>query len=545
MITVLGGMTGGIGMLFFGMWLLSENLKTVAGPRIRMLVSQYTTNRFASFGCGVLAGAITQSSVAVTSITVSMLKSELVSPRQGFLIVTGSPLGVTLLILVVAFDIRAVALFALGAAGVIIFRARKAHYREIGSMLFGVALLVLGLVIIKESATPLADESWFQGALEISTRSLWLSLIIGAVLTFILQAGLPILAFGMVMAAAGLIEFEQILMFVYGVFIGLGAAILLVGANVSGTARRVAMFSAVQNFFPALILIPLLYVELYLDVPLVKAALVSLDMAMASQVALMIILYGTPSRIVVLAAPDWTARLFARFWPVSETEELSRPKYIHDRALTDVDTSLDLVHLEQKRVLGMFSSYLDAARTRQLAGAARQSVRELNSWINEFLAELELRNPSHSIERRNAVLSRQKLITWLEEQFSNLNDRLREIPEEPPLGDFHNLLVEGTDSALVVFLDALESEDQDDWEIAGQVMGDRRELMQRVRSQYIQEVHETGRGQQSRSIVGSTNSVENIFFLLTQLTREYQQGDLSWHIQDVMSRGWPTGAGNG
>ena len=288
------------------------------------------------------------------------------------------------------------------------------------------------------------------------------------------------------------------------------------------------MFSAVQNFFPVLILIPLLYVELYLDVPLVKAALISTDMAMASQVALMIILYGTPSRIVVLAAPDWTARLFARFWPVSETEELSRPKYIHDRALTDVDTSLDLVHLEQKRVLGMFSSYLDAARTRQIAGAARQSVRELNSRINEFLAELELRNPSHSIERRNAVMSRQKLITWLEEQFSNLNDRLREIPEEPPLGDFHNLLVEGTDSALVVFLDALESEDRGDWELAGHVMGDRRELMQRVRSQYIQEVHETGRDQQSRSIVGSTNSVENIFLLLTQLTREYQQGGLSY-----------------
>ena len=164
----------------------------------------------------------------------------------------------------------------------------------------------------------MADEAWFREALEISTRSLLLSLIIGAVLTFILQAGLPILAFGIVMATAGLIEFEQTLMFVYGVFIGLGAAILLVGANVSGTARRVAMFSAVQNFFPASMLIPLLYVELYLDVPLVKAALVSTDMAMASQVALMIILYGTPSRIVVLAAPDWTARLFARFWPASD-----------------------------------------------------------------------------------------------------------------------------------------------------------------------------------------------------------------------------------
>ena len=79
-----------------------------------------------------------------------------------------------------------------------------------------------------------------------------------------------------------------------------------------------------------------------------------------------------------------------------------------------MDTSLDLVHLEQKRVLGMFSSYLEAARTRQNADGARQSVRELNSRIDEFLAELGLRHPSRSIERRNAVLSRQKLITWLE-----------------------------------------------------------------------------------------------------------------------------------
>ena len=106
-----------------------------------------------------------------------------------------------------------------------------------------------------------------------------------------------------------------------------------------------------------------------------------------------------------------------------------------------------------------------------------------------------------------------------------------EIPQEPPFGDFRSALVEGTDGAFVVFLDALESEDWDAWELAEQLMGDRRELMQRVRSQYIRTGHETGEGQQLRSIVESTNSVENIFFLLAQLTREYRQGDLSWDIQ--------------
>ena len=137
-------------------------------------------------------------------------------------------------------------------------------------MLFGLASLVMGLIMLKEAAAPLADQSWFQGALGVSTRSLLLSLMLGALLTFIVQAGLPVLAFGVAMAVAGLVEIDQILMFAYGVYIGLGLAILAVAVNLSGAARQIAMFSAFQTFFPAAILVPLLYVELYLGVPLVE-----------------------------------------------------------------------------------------------------------------------------------------------------------------------------------------------------------------------------------------------------------------------------------
>ena len=523
MVGTFGGIIGGIGLLFFGMWLLSESLKTLAGPRIRMLAGHLTSNRFAAFGCGVAAGAITQSSVAVTSITVSMLRSELISARQGFLVVLGAQLGVAFLILVVAFDIKLVALYGLGVAGISIFRSRKVRYREIGVMLFGLASLVMGLIMIQEAAAPLVEQSWFQGALEVSTRSLLLSLALGAILTFIVQAGLPVLAFGIVMAAAGLVEFDQILMFAYGVYIGLGLAILAVALNLSSTARQIAMFSACQTFFPAAILVPLLYVELYLGVPLVKAAILSVDIGLASQIALVVILYSTPSRLLVLAAPGWTVRLFARFWPTSEAEQLSRPKYIHDQALGDVETSLDLADLEQKRVLAMFSDYLDMARGNRDPGGVRESARGLNARIGEFLAELERRHPSHSIERRNSVLSRQKLVTWLEEQFSHLCDVLREMPEGSSLHEFQSSLVEGTDSAFFVFLDALESDDEDSWSFAGKLMGDRRTMMQGVRARYLL-VEPEGVNNSQRGIVEATNAVENIFFLLAQLSRELQVG---------------------
>ena len=519
MVGLFGGMIGGIGLLFFGMWLLSENMKSVAGPRVRILARRLTSNRFAGFGCGVLAGAVTQSSVAVTSITVSMLRGDLISARQGFLLVIGSQLGVAFLILVVAIEIKVLALYGLGVAGILIFRARRVHLRETGAMLFGVASLVFGLILIKESAAPLADQSWFQAALGISVRSLLLSLLLGALLTFIVQAGLPVIAFGIVMATAGLVEFEQVLMFVYGVYIGLGLSILAVALQISGTARQIAVFSAVQTFFPAIILVPLLYIELYLDVPLVKAAILSTDIGLAAEIALVVILYGTPSRIVALAAPDWTVRLFSRFWPASQAEQISRPRYIHDRALDDAETSLDLAHLEQKRVLSMFSGYLEMARTRVDYGGIRQSTRELNDRIREFLAGVELHHPSRSVERRNSVLSRQKLIAWLEEQFSDLCDSLRELPDGSPLSDLHSSLIEGIDSAFLVFLDAIESDDEDAWLFAGQLIGDRRGVMQEIRARYLQAMPEEG-GNQQHDVVRATNCVENIFFLLAQLTSE-------------------------
>ena len=319
-----------------------------------------------------------------------------------------------------------------------------------------------------------------------------------------------------------MIEFEQILMFVYGVYTGLGLCILLVAVNLSGISRRIAMFSAVQTFFPAVILVPLLYIEVFLGLPLVKAGALYLHIGLASQIALVIILYGTPSRLVILAFPDWTVRQFARLWPSSQAEQLSQPQFIYDRALDDVETSLDLVGLEQKRVLSMLSGYLESARTGRAPWGGAQPVRELRGRIDEFLSNLEARNPRQGIERRNAALSRQKLIAWLEDQFESLDVTLRRMPADQSLADLRTALVEETDAAFIVFLDSLESGGEGDWVFAEQIMGDRRRLMQNLRVQYLETDLETQEGRGHAGILESTNSVENIFFLLAQLIREYR-----------------------
>ncbi len=522
MIELLGGILGGVGLLFFGMWLLSENLKTVVGPRLRMLASRLADNRFAAFGWGTVAGAITQSSPAVTFITISMLRSGLISARQGYPIALGAQLGVGLILFIVTVDIRVAALYGIGVGGLAVTRIQRGNYREAGAMLFGVAMLLFGLVLIKESAQPLSEQNWFQAGLELSAGSILLSFILGALLTFIVQALVPVVAFGIGLAAADLVGVEQVLMYIYGSYVGLAISVMAVSSGLSGTARQLGMFWAVQVFFSAAILVILLYLEVYGRVPLVKALVTWPEIGLGPQMALAVILFGMPSRFVALSAPDWTMRLFARFWPASADEERSRPQYIHDQAIDDITTALDLAHLEQKRVLGQFSEYLEQARMGQPLGAVRRATLELNGRIDEFLNELGQRNPGQDSERRNTVLSRQKLITWLEEQFSILPELLRELPEDDiALETFQISVVEGTDAALLIFLDALEEDDPHSWAFVEQVMGDRRSMMQDVRARYRAMAPEEDDGRQS-IIVDSTNAVENIFFLLAQLTRDFQ-----------------------
>ena len=64
---------------------------------------------------------------------------------------------------------RSPVLYALGLAAIVLVRAGKARYRDTAAVLLGLTLIVLGLILVKESGESLAEQPWFLGALEIST----------------------------------------------------------------------------------------------------------------------------------------------------------------------------------------------------------------------------------------------------------------------------------------------------------------------------------------------------------------------------------------
>lgn len=95
MIELLAGMVGGVGLFIVGMWLLTENMKTMVNRRLRMAASRWTSNRISAVLWGTLAGCVTQSMSACTFVVVSILRSGLITTKGALALILGGCVGVS------------------------------------------------------------------------------------------------------------------------------------------------------------------------------------------------------------------------------------------------------------------------------------------------------------------------------------------------------------------------------------------------------------------------------------------------------------------
>ena len=512
-------MVGGLGLFFLGMNLLTENLKTLAGRRMRIVAARWTQNQISGLAWGTIAGGITQSTPALTFIVVSMLRSGLLSVRTAIPILIGGNLGVTLLVLLLTLDVRLIALYMLGIAGAVMLSEKGLRYRAGAASVVGIAMMFFGLVLIKNAAAPLAAEPWFEEILIWSGGSLLLSFLAAAVLTFIMQSSSAVRVFGITMATIGVLSIDQVIMYIYGCTLGALLITLVLSTSLKGSSRQVVMFQVLINLLTCALVVPTLFVEFYFAVPLMKAAVLSFDLPLAQQLSIVFILLSFLPGMILLAARSRYVTLSARFWPETPVEELSRTRYIHDHASDDAETSVILVGMEQNRMIGILSKYLDAVRTgKQLAGF-RQTATEISLQISDFLKDLDMRHPTQAIEDRYSIRNRQTILNWLEEQVGELCVTLMALPEESPLYNLRNSLLEGIDAVLLVIHDAQMDIDEELWSYVEQLTGDRRKLMQdlvrvHVNADLPLDASET------LKLLQITNSTEQIFFLLSRYCSE-------------------------
>lgn len=289
-IEIVGGVAGGLGLFIAGMWLLSENLKRLASRRLRRTASRWTSNRFSALFCGLLAGGVTQSVIALTIIVVSLLRSGLISIRGALPLILGGSVGASTLVAIVTFDIKMAALYVLGLSGAVVATDRLSRYRPVAAAFLGGSMLILGLLLIKDTAAPLAQQPWFRDLLEGTGGSLAFTFLVAAVLTAVLQSANAVCIFAISLVSVRAFSVDQAIMSIGGSLTGSSAILVILSAGLTGRSRQVAMYMAFYDLLVGAVMVPLLYLAFRLEISSLQSSALAAGLDLDRQLALVYIL---------------------------------------------------------------------------------------------------------------------------------------------------------------------------------------------------------------------------------------------------------------
>lgn len=229
------GLLGGLGLFFLGIKALSGAMAAATGPRMRAALQRRTESPWHAAALGLL-GAATQSSNAVTFIAASLRSAGSIAPRRTLPVVAWSNAGTAGLVLLATFDLRAAALWLLGMAGRLRYFAADGSGRRRGALEAATALglLLLGLALLKAGAAPLRDAPLVREAILFAADARLPAFLAGVAVTLVAQSSSTIAILTVALNGAGLLEFGQAAMAIFGASLGSGLAVRLMAGGLSG-----------------------------------------------------------------------------------------------------------------------------------------------------------------------------------------------------------------------------------------------------------------------------------------------------------------------
>ncbi|MCQ2177399.1 MAG: Na/Pi cotransporter family protein [Bacteroidales bacterium] len=249
---------GSLGMFLYGMSLMSGGLQKMAGAKLRSFMSKMTSSKLKCVLSGILVTAMVQSSTATTLMLVSFVNAGLLSLANAIGVIMGANIGTTVTAWIFALSFGGSS-FSIGTIAVplmffaFICISLKKKYENFGEFLMGFALLFLGLSTLRETSTVLLDNEpvrlFLSGLTGGGGWSILLFMIVGAMMTLMLQSSAATMAITMVLVANGYIPFHIAAAMVLGENIGTTITSNIAASVANVSAKRTARAHMLFNVF--------------------------------------------------------------------------------------------------------------------------------------------------------------------------------------------------------------------------------------------------------------------------------------------------------
>ena len=245
---------GGLALFLFGMRTMGEGLERAAGPRLKHFLSLMTHNRFIAMLTGLMVTALIQSSGATTVMVVGFVNAQLLSISQAVGVIMGANVGTTVTSLLLSVTIDPGPIFAfLGMLMILLFK-KKETLKQSGYVFMGLGILFIGMDLMSSSMEPLREWPVFLDLMQ-GVRNPILGVLIGILVTALLQSSSVSVGIVQVLAGAGLVSIDAALFLLLGAKIGACTPSLLAMADSTTAAKRTAMLHLVFNVIGATVVL--------------------------------------------------------------------------------------------------------------------------------------------------------------------------------------------------------------------------------------------------------------------------------------------------
>ncbi len=384
---------GALGLFLFGMKVMSDALLKLAGNRLRAILASMTSNRVFGVITGFFITSVIQSSSATTLMVVSFSNAGLLTLVESISVIMGANIGTTItawLITILGFKVSmsAIALPLVGVGFLFTF-SKKKNFENWGNFIVGFAILFIGLQFLKDAMPDINSNpeilDFLKQYTDLGFGSVLLFLLIGTILTVVIQSSSATMALTLIMTAEGWIPFELAAAMVLGENIGTTITANLAAMVATYKAKRTARAHLVFNiigviwvlilFYPFLKVIGWLSERFGAESPFIVAAAIPVAISLFHTV------FNIANTILLIWFIGPIAKLVERIIPeVTEPElQVDQPKFLNKSVLKYPETVISALkeesqHLFENTIFEIVAHALNVSQTDILSEVKMKTV---------------------------------------------------------------------------------------------------------------------------------------------------------------------------
>lgn len=253
--TTIVSLFGGLGLFLYGMTMMGDGLENATGDRLKSVFDKITSNPVKGVLTGAIVTGIIQSSSATTVMVVGFVNAGLMNLYQATAVIMGANIGTTITAQLIAFKMDFLAPLCLAIGAMIVLFSKNNKKKQIGNIVLGFGILFLGLDLMKNAMSPLADSPIFATLILKLQGKVLLGVLLGAVMTAVIQSSSASTGILVALASTGALPLSVAIPILLGSNIGTCVTAMISSIGTSKTAKKAAVIHLLFNVIGTLIFI--------------------------------------------------------------------------------------------------------------------------------------------------------------------------------------------------------------------------------------------------------------------------------------------------